>query len=90
MTIHVMLPAAFKKHTNNTMAFDCPAKNMAELMQEMRTRFPNLTQHIVDETEKLKPFVTLYVNEDDIRFLGLDTEFADGDELSFIPAIAGG
>ena len=58
---------------------------------DLEQKHPGIRDRICDENGKVRRFVNLYVNEDDIRFLQqLDTKVADGDELSIVPAIAGG
>jgi molybdopterin converting factor small subunit len=64
---------------------------MAELLDELSRRHPELSRHLRDETGRLRPFVNVYVNEEDIRFLGgVAYRFRDGDEVMLVPSIAGG
>ncbi len=67
------------------------AKDLPGLIEEIDGTFPALSTQIKDESGKLRRFINVYVNEEDIRFLGGDSyAFADGDEVMLIPSIAGG
>ena len=72
-------------------AFDSDAKDLPGLIAEFDTKFPALAQNVKDENGKLRRFINVYINDEDIRFLGGDThQFEDGDEVMLIPSIAGG
>ena len=91
MSIRVMLPAAFARHTDGTKQVDSQAATLAALVEDLGTKFPQLGSHIKDEDGHLRKFINVYVNDEDIRFLGGDTyQFQDRDEVMFIPSIAGG
>ena len=64
---------------------------IADAINELQTRFPGIKERLIDESGAVRRFVNVYVNEEDIRFLqNQDTPLKDGDEISIIPAIAGG
>ena len=91
MSIRVMLPAAFARHTEGTKQVESAAATLPALVDDLGVKFPQLGTHIRDEDGKLRKFINVYVNDEDIRFLGGDTyEFQDKDEVMFIPSIAGG
>lgn len=91
MSIRVMLPAAFSRHTAGAKQVQSEAANLPALVEDLGTKFPELGTHIKDADGTLRKFINVYVNDEDIRFLGGDTyAFQDRDEVMFIPSIAGG
>ena len=91
MSIRVMLPAAFARHTAGTKQVQSEAPNLPALVEDLGTKFPELGTHMKDADGTLRKFINVYVNDEDIRFLGGDGyEFQDKDEVMFIPSIAGG
>ena len=91
MSVKIVLPPALARHTDGQKSFDSEAENLPGLLAEFDTKFPALAQNVKDENGKLRRFVNVYVNDEDIRFLGGDTHpFEDGDEIMLIPSIAGG
>ena len=91
MPVRVLLPNAFQKHTNNVREISSAATNLPELVTEIEGRFPALRQHLRGHDGQLRRFINIYVNEEDIRFLGNEKyNFQDGDEVLVIPSIAGG
>jgi molybdopterin synthase sulfur carrier subunit len=91
LAIKVVLPTAFTRHTDGHKQFDCSAANLPGLLTEIDQTFPALSTQIKDENGKLRKFINIYINDEDIRFLGGDGySFQDGDEVMLIPSIAGG
>ena len=91
MSVRVLLPNAFQKHTNNVREISSTAANLPELVTEIEGRFPALRQHLRGEDGQIRRFINFYVNEEDIRFLGNEKySFQEGDEVLVIPSIAGG
>ena len=91
MAIKVLLPTAFTRHTDGRKQLDSSAKNLPDLLSEIDQTFPALSTQIKDEDGKLRKFINIYINDEDIRFLGGDSyAFQDGDEVMLIPSIAGG
>ena len=91
MSVRVLLPNAFQKHTNNVREIASSALNLPELVTEIEGRFPALRQHLRGEDGKIRRFINFYVNEEDLRCLGNETyNFKEGDEVLVIPSIAGG
>jgi sulfur-carrier protein len=91
VSVRVLLPNAFQKHTNGTREIRSNAGNLPELIIDIETSFPALKTHLRDEQGQVRRFINFYVNEEDIRFLGNEKyAFKDGDEVLVIPSIAGG
>ncbi len=91
MSVKVVLPTALARHTDGHKSFESEATNLPALLAEFDTKYPALSQNVKDEEGKLRRFINVYVNDEDIRFLGGDAhEFEDGDEVMLIPSIAGG
>lgn len=91
MSVTVVLPTAFTRHTEGRKQFDSAATNLPALLSEFDTTFPALSSQIKDDQGKLRKFINIYINDEDIRFLGGDGYvFQDGDEVMLIPSIAGG
>ena len=91
MSVKVVLPTAFVRHTDGQKQFASTAADLPSLLADIDQTFPALGTQIKDEQGKLRRFINLYINDEDIRFLGGDTyAFQDGDEVMLIPSIAGG
>jgi molybdopterin synthase sulfur carrier subunit len=91
LAIKVLLPAAFTRHTDGKKQIDSNAKDLPGLLSEIHESYPALSAQIKDEDGKLRKFINVYINDEDVRFLGGDSyAFQDGDEVMLIPSIAGG
>jgi len=91
MSVTVQIPTALRRLTAGTANITCAAANLAELFSELDQKFPELKQHLRDEAGQTRRFLNIYVNEEDIRFLGGPSyAFKDGDEVLLVPSIAGG
>jgi molybdopterin synthase sulfur carrier subunit len=91
MPMNVRVPTPLRKFTNGADQIHAQGKTVAELVEDIERRFPGIKEKICDEEGQIRRFVNIYVNGDDIRFLkNLETSLKEGDELSIIPAIAGG
>lgn len=91
MSIKVTLPTALARHTDGQKSFSSDASNLTGLIAEFDTKYPALSANVKDEHGKLRRFINVYVNDEDIRFLGGESHaFEDGDEVMLIPSIAGG
>jgi len=91
MSVKVIIPTPLQKLTNNLADVEATGSNIKELIDDLEKHFPGLKKRICDETGKIRRFINIYVNEEDVRFLKQDnTSLRDGDEVSIIPAIAGG
>jgi molybdopterin synthase sulfur carrier subunit len=91
LSIKVVLPTALARHTEGQKTFSSDATDLPSLIAEFDSKFPALSNNVKDEQGKLRKFINVYVNDEDIRFLGGDAhQFEDGDEIMLIPSIAGG
>lgn len=91
MAVTVRIPTPLQRLTNGKGEVQCEGTTVAELLGDLERRHPGVKERICDETGKLRRFVNIFVNEEDIRFLqGDQTGVKDGDDVSIIPAIAGG
>ena len=91
MPVTVRLGSPFRRQTNGQETLECAASNLAQLFLELESRFPGLTKNLCNERGEPRPFLNVYVNDEDIRFLGGTVyNFSDGDEVLLIPSIAGG
>lgn len=91
MAIIVRVPTPLQKLTQNQTVVKANATNIKELIDDLEKNFPGIKERICDQSGKVRRFINIYVNEEDARFLQRDeTSLKDGDEVSIIPAIAGG
>ncbi len=91
MSITVRIPTPLQKLTQNQAEVKAKGANIRELIEDLEKNFPGIKERICDETGEIRRFINIYVNEEDVRFLQQDaTPLKDGDEVSMIPAIAGG
>lgn len=91
MPVKVRVPTPLQKITQNQPEVETSGKTVRELIDNLEKTYPGLKDRICDQNGKLRRFVNVYVNEEDIRFLkNEETPVKDGDEVSIIPAIAGG
>ncbi|HEU5122807.1 MAG TPA: ubiquitin-like small modifier protein 1 [Verrucomicrobiae bacterium] len=91
MAKKVRIPTPLRKLTNNEELVEVQAATIGDAITELQNRFPGIQERLVDEKGEVRRFVNVYVNEEDIRFLkNRETPLKDGDEISIIPAIAGG
>jgi adenylyltransferase/sulfurtransferase len=91
MTVTVIIPTALRQHTDNEDELKLNARTVSDALKELVTSFPNLRRHLYSESGRLRNFINIYLNEEDIRYKeGEGTALKDGDTLMIIPAIAGG
>jgi molybdopterin synthase sulfur carrier subunit len=90
MVIKVRIPTPLQKLTNGKAEVECNAKNIVELVDALDKDYPGVKERLSDNG-KIRRFINVYVNEEDIRFLNKEeTTLKDGDTISIVPAIAGG
>jgi len=90
MAITVRVPTPLQRLTNGRGEVECSAKNIAELIDVLEKDYPGMKERLSDGG-KVRRFINIYVNEEDIRFLNKEeTTLKDGDTISIVPAIAGG
>jgi len=91
MPITVQIPTALRRLTAGVPSITCAVTNLGELFQLLDEKFPDLKPHLRDDQGQIRRFLNIYVNEEDIRFLGGPAYiFSDGDEVLLVPSIAGG
>ena len=91
MGVHVYIPTPFRRATNNQAQVTVEAEHVGALLDRLEARFPGLRGLMRDDTGEVHRHVNIYVNSEAIESLrGLDTALKDDDEVSIIPALAGG
>ena len=91
MSIKVRIPTPLQKLTQEKAEVEISASSIQNLIQELDRTYPGIKERICDEKGNLRRFVNVFLNEEDIRFLKKEqTPLKDGDEVSIVPAIAGG
>src|SRR2546421_12937554 len=91
MSSKIRIPTPLRKLTDNAEVIEVSAPTVGDAIAELQTRFPGIKERLLDESGAVRRFVNVYVNEEDIRFLqNQETPLKNGDEVSIIPAIAGG
>ena len=91
MAITVLIPTALRRHTAGVGSIECGAANLEQLLGFLDEQFPELKPHLRDDKGQVRRFLNIYVNEEDIRFLGGPSYvFHEGDEVLLVPSIAGG
>lgn len=91
MAVQVLIPTPLQKFTNNEASVELEAASVAALVEALEAKFPGIRARLCDEGGKLRRFLNIYVNSEDIRFLDNEsTNLSDGDEVSIVPAVAGG
>lgn len=91
MPIQVSIPTPLRGLTNNQDTVEGSGATVSEVIQNLEKAFPGIGERLVDEQGNLRRFVNIYVNGEDVRFLDdKNTAIKDNDEVSIVPAIAGG
>ena len=91
MPVTVKVPTPLRKFTAGSESVQASGGTVGELVENLEKKHPGIRERLCDEQGRVRRFVNLYVNGDDIRFLQqLDTRVKEGDEISIVPAIAGG
>ncbi len=91
MPVTVRIPQPLRNLTGNLSTVSASGSNLESLVANLEGTYPGMRERVMDETGQLRRFVNIYVNGDDVRFIdGLGTPLKDGDEVSIVPAVAGG
>jgi len=91
MAVNVRIPTPLRKLTKEKDIVQASGATIQEIIDGLEKEYPGLKERICDERGELRRFVNVYLNDEDIRFAqGKSTPVKDGDEISVIPAIAGG
>ncbi len=91
MAVKVLIPTPLQKFTNNQAKLECDGATIAELIDSLEQNCPGIKARLCDENGEPRRFLNFYVNSEDIRFLdGTKTSLTEDDEVSIVPAVAGG
>ncbi|MFQ6010669.1 MAG: molybdopterin-synthase adenylyltransferase MoeB [Nitrososphaerales archaeon] len=91
MTVRLLIPTPLRPYADNEERIDLAGKNIQEVLTQLVTRHGKLKKHLFSEEGKLRNFVNIYLNEDDIRYInGIDSEVKEGDTITIVPSVAGG
>jgi molybdopterin synthase sulfur carrier subunit len=91
MSVRVRVPTPLRKFTQGADEVNAQGTNIRGLVEDLEKNYPGIKERICDENGKIRRFVNVYLNGDDIRFLqNLETSVKEGDNISIVPAIAGG
>lgn len=87
----VKLPTILRSRAGGQKQVDVDGGTLREVLSDLETRYPGITSTVLTEDGALHRFVNVFVNDEDVRYLGsLETEVRDGDTVSILPAVAGG
>lgn len=91
MAVRVKIPTPLRGLTNDVDTVTGQGGTLAELVQELESAYPGMRERLCDDAGELRRFVNVYINGEDVRFLqGLGSALKEGDEVSIVPAVAGG
>ena len=91
MSVTVLIPQPLRSLTGNLNKVTGDGATLESLVGNLEGSYPGMRERVLDESGQLRRFVNIYVNGDDVRFMdGLGTALKDGDEVSIVPAVAGG
>ena len=91
MPVTVRIPTPLRKLTQEQDVVDASGATLADIVVDLESSYPGLQDRLIDETGEIRRFVNVFVNGEDVRFLdGLGTAIGEGDEVSIVPAVAGG
>ena len=91
MGVMVRIPTPLRKMTNGKDKLEMDESTLSVMIESLESSYPGFKERLIDENGELRYFVNIYLNGEDVRFLqGLDTSTSSGDEISIVPAVAGG
>lgn len=91
MGVTVRIPTPLRRMTNGQSKLEMDPSTLSVMIDSLESSYPGFKERLVDENGDLRYFVNIYLNGEDVRFLqGLDTSTSSGDEISIVPAVAGG
>jgi molybdopterin synthase sulfur carrier subunit len=91
MAVLVRIPTPLRSLTKGQAEVQVAADNVADVIEDLEKQFPGIKERLVDEGGEVRRFINFYINEEDVRFLqGSKTALKAGDQVSIVPAIAGG
>jgi len=91
MSATVKIPTPLRKLTNNETSVDADGTTVGQIVESLESAYPGMQERLIDDNGDLRHFVNIYLNGEDIRYIdGLKSSVSDNDELSIVPAVAGG
>ncbi|MQF69855.1 MoaD/ThiS family protein [SAR202 cluster bacterium AD-804-J14_MRT_500m] len=91
MAVTVRIPTPLRRLTDGQDKLEIESANVSGMIDQMESEFPGFKERLLDENGELRYFVNIYLNGEDVRFLeGVGTLINSGDEISIVPAVAGG
>lgn len=91
MGVTVRIPTPLRRMTNGQDKLEMDASTLSVMIDSLEASYPGFKERLIDENGDLRYFVNIYLNGEDVRFLqGLETSTTSGDEISIVPAVAGG
>ena len=91
MPVQVNLPTILRSHAGGAKTVSVEGSTVGQVLVALAGSYPGLSGQVIDDNGSLHKFVNVYVNDDDVRYLSsLDTPVKDSDEISILPAVAGG
>lgn len=90
MSVAVSIPTILRTYTGNERSVEATGTNLAEIIADLESQFTGIGNRLTENGE-LRRFVNIYINDEDVRFLGgLDATVTSGDNITILPAVAGG
>jgi molybdopterin synthase sulfur carrier subunit len=91
MSVEVRVPTVLRRHTGGERVVRAEGSTVSAVLDSLLHEYPGLKDELLNEAGQVRQFVNIYVNDEDIRYLDrLETTVGDGDNLSILPAVAGG
>ena len=91
MSATVKIPTPLRKLTNNETSVDADGTTVRQIVESLESTYPGMRERLIDDNGDLRHFVNIYLNGEGIRYIdGLKSSVSDNDELSIVPAVAGG
>ena len=91
MSVLVRIPTPLRRMTNGQANVEVESSTLGNMVETLESSYPGFKERLIDENGELRYFVNIYLNGEDVRFLeGLETATKSGDEVSIVPAVAGG
>jgi len=91
MAVQVKLPTILRKHAGGEPKVPAEGTTLRDVLGDLEAKYPGITKNVLAEDGGLHRFINVYLNDEDVRYLGsLETEVSEGDTVSILPAVAGG
>jgi molybdopterin converting factor small subunit len=90
MSVSVSIPTILRSYTNDARSVSATGETLEQLINDLETQFPGIADRLIEDG-KLRRFVNIYINDEDVRFTGsLESPVSEGDSVTVLPAVAGG